>query len=421
MSEVPATIQRSYRIRVYPTAAQRAQLARWFGAARWVWNHALERRSKAYRRRGETVTGTDVSRAITALKRTRRYRWLNEIPASVLVQKLRDQDRAFANFFARRAKYPRFRKRSNGQSVRLQLDQRQVARRARWEAGTVDIPGLGPLKYRGGRHPCQYPKMATVRRDAAGRYFVTVMVEETPTPRPAAERTLGIDLGLKDLAVLSTGEAIANPRHLQRKQRRLKREQRKLSRRQKGSRRWHAQRRRVARLHARVRDTRDDYLHKVTRHLVDENQVLCVESLDVGGLARSPLAGSVQDAAWGELLRQLTYKAEWAGRTVVAVNRYAPTTQACSGCGAVTGPTGPSGLRVRQWCCDACGAVHNRDHNAAINIRELGIAQFLPGGTGEVTRAESGGGSCGAAAAVPDDEARTGQGALARTNRGDAA
>lgn len=420
MSEAPATIQRNYRIRVYPTAGQRAHLARWFGAARWVWNHALERRSKAYRRRGESVTGTDVSRAITDLKKTRRYHWLGEIPASVVTQKLRDQDRAFANFFAGRARYPRFRKRANAQSVRLQLDQRSAARRARWEGGSVEIPGLGALKYRGGRHPQQYPKMATVRCDASGRYFVTVMIEEAPAPRPAAERSIGIDLGLKDLAVLSSGEAIANPRHLQRKQRRLRREQRKLSRRQKGSGRWHAQRQRVACLHARVRDTREDYLHKVTRRLVDENQVLCVEALNVGGLSRSPLAGSVQDAAWGELLRQLTYKAEWAGRTVVAVDRFAATTRTCSGCGALTGPAGPSGLKVRQWRCDACGAAHDRDHNAAINIRELGIAQLLPGGTGEVTRAESGGGSCGSAAAVPDDEARTGQGASVRTDRGDA-
>ena len=420
MFEAPATIQRSYRIRVYPNAGQRAQLARWFGAARWTWNHALERRSKAYRRRGESVTGTDISRAITALKRTRRYGWLREVPGTVLVQKLRDQDRAFSNFFAGRAKYPRFRKRANAQSIRLQLDQRAVGRQRRWEGGAVEIPGLGALKYRGDRHPHQYPKMATVRRDAAGRYFVTVMVEEAPAPPPAAENTVGIDLGLKDLAVLSTGETIANPRHLARKQRRLKREQRKLSRRQKGSGRWHAQRRRVARLHARVCDTRDDHLHKVTRRLVDENQVLCVESLNVGGLARSPLAGSVQDAAWGELLRQLTYKAQWAGRTVVTVDRFAATTQTCSSCGTLTGPSGQAGLRVRRWCCDHCGTTHDRDHNAAINIRELGIAQLLPGGSGEVTRVESGGDSCGAAAAVPDDEARTGQGASVRADRGDA-
>lgn len=421
MNEGTATIPRSYRIRVYPTTAQRTQLARWFGAARWTWNHALERRSKAYRRRGETVSGTDVSRAITALKRTRRYGWLAEIPSSVVVQKLRDQDRAFANFFAGRARYPRFRRRANAQSVRLQLDQREVARRRRWEAGAVEIPGLGPLKYRGGRHPQQYPKMATVRRDAAGRYFVTVMVEETPAPPPEAEHTVGIDLGLKELAVLSSGDAIANPRHLKRRQRRLKREQRKLSRRQKGSGRWHTQRRRVARLYGRVSDTRDDHLHKVTRRLVDENQVLCVESLNVGGLARSPLAGSVQDAAWGELLRQLAYKAQWAGRTVVTVDRYAATTQACSRCGARTGPSGSKGLGVRHWRCSACGAVHDRDHNAAVNIRNLGVAQLLPAGSGEVTRVESGGCSCGLAAAVPDAEARTRQAEFARIKRaGDA-
>ncbi len=385
-------IQRTYKLRVYPSSEQRERLARWFGAARWVWNHALERRSKAYRRRGESVSGVDVSRALTGLKRTRRYGWLGEVPSGIATQKLRDQDAAFKAFFAGRARYPRFKKRGAGQqAVRLQVDARHVGVQQAWAAGEVFVPGLGRLKSRHGAHPLQAPKMVTVRRDPAGRYFVTAMVEEAPQARPEPVReAVGIDLGLKDLAILSTGERVANPRHLRRRMRRLKQAQRALSRKRRGSNRCARQRRRVARLHMRVRDARQDVLHKLTRKLVDENQVLCVESLNVKGLARSRLAGSVLDAAWGELLRQLTYKAEWAGRQVIAVDRYAPTTRRCGACGEITGPRGAEGLRVRRWTCTTCNTEHDRDWNAARNILALGIDQRLPAGSGEVMRVEGG-------------------------------
>ncbi len=418
MSTDSGTRMVSYTVRLYPSAGQRRELARWFGVARWVWNHALERRSKAYRRRGERMTGTDVSRAITALKKTRRYRWLAEVPGTVLVQKLRDQDRAFTNFFAGRARYPRFRKRANAQSVRLQLDQRQIARRRRWEGGAIDVPGLGQLRFRAGRHPHAYPKMVTIRQAADGSYHATFMVECTIAPRPEPVReAVGVDLGLKDLAVLSTGETVTNPRHVRQAERRRWRAQRALSRKQQGSNRWHAQRRRLARAHARVRNARTDHLHKLTRRLIDENQVIAVEDLDVKALARTSLARSVHDAAWRELVRQLTYKADWAGRTVVTVDRFAPTTQTCSACAAQTGPSGAVELGVRQWRCDACGAVHDRDYNAAINIRELGMAQLLPAGSGDVRRVEAGDCSRGDVPAVPAGEARTRQAASARMVR----
>jgi putative transposase len=418
MNDEPPTRMVTYTARLYPTATQRAILARWFGSSRWVWNHALERRSKAYRRRAEHVTGTDVSRAITRLKQTRRYAWLADVPSTVLTQKLRDQDQAFSNFFAGRARYPRFRRRANAQAVRLQLDQRQDRRRERWRAGAIDVPGLGELRYRGGRHPHAYPKMVTLRQAADGSYHASFMVEREIQQRPKPQRdAVGIDVGLKDLAVLSSGEVIANPRHVRRAEQRRRGAQRSLLRKRKGSNRWHRQRRHLARQHARVRNARNDHLHKLTRRLVDEHQVIAVESLGVRGLARTSLASSVQDAAWGELLRQLRYKADWAGRTFVAVDRSAPTTQLCSDCGVQTGPNGREALGVRQWCCDACGAVHDRDKNAAINIRELGIAQLLPTGSGQVRRVEAGGCSRGDGAAVPAGEARTRQAEPARTDR----
>ena len=387
MSNAPGTIQRTYRMRVYPTSAQQATLARWFGAARWAWNHSLERRTKAYRRRGESVSGVDVSRALSGLKGTNRYSWLAEIPATVITQKLRDQDRSFVNFFAGRACHPQFKKRGHNESVRLQVDRRQARRCARWAGGEIDVPGLGVLRYRGNWHPRQAPKMVTVRRDAAGRYFVTAMVEEPAPAAPKASGIVGIDLGLKDLAVLSTGEKIPNPRLLRRARHLLKRAQRRLARARKGSKRRQELRRRVAKLHAHVRDTRNDYLHKLTRWLVDENQVIAVEDLCIRGLARSKLAASVHDVAWGELLRQLDYKAAWAGRTVMSIGRFEPSTRRCSACGELAEKFG---LNVRAWQCAGCEAELDRDINAAVNIRNLGLAQLVPGGTGELMRVEDG-------------------------------
>ena len=390
-------VQRAYRYRFYPTAKQRLQLEGWFGAARWVWNRCLEFRTKAYRRRGESVTGVDFSRLLTRLKHTARYGWLRETPSTVLTQKLRDQDRAFANFFAGRAKYPRFRKRRTTQAIRLQLDQRQVHRTFDANDRRLVIPGLGPVKLKWSRRPncaqctdapgcphCPKPKTVTVRRDAAGRWFVSFTVEEAlRTAGDAAPNLLvAVDLGLKDFITDSRGGTVAPYRALTRRLRGLRRASRTLSRRRRGSGRWHAQRRRVARLHAKVADARSNFLHHVSRRLVDENQVIVTETLNVRGLLRNRrLARAIADAGWGELVRQIAYKAEWAGRDHVQVDAWFPSTKRCSACHAVGEDLT---LAHRHWTCEACGARHERDVNAARNLAQEGLRllnEHRPGGT----------------------------------------
>ena len=389
------TVQRAYQYRFYPTASQRAKLDVCFGAARWVWNRCLEFRTKAYRRRGESVTGVDFSRLLTRLKHTARYGWLRETPSTVLTQKLRDQDRAFANFFAGRAKHPRYRKRRTAQAIRLQLDQRCIASAFDAHDRRLVVPGLGPVKLKWSRRPncpqcteapgcphCPKPKMVTVRRDAAGRYFVSFSVEEprrehAPAPRPI----VGVDLGLKDLIADSAGGVVKPYRALARRQAQLRRANRTLSRRKRRSGRWHAQRRRVARLHAKVADARANFLHHVSRRLVDENQVIVTETLNVRGMVRNRrLARAIADAGWGALVRQIAYKAEWAGRTHIAVDRWFPSTRRCSACHAVR-----DGLTLadRRWRCEACGAAHDRDLNAAKNLAQEGLRlleEHRPGG-----------------------------------------
>lgn len=357
-------IQRSYQFRIDPTPVQVALLAQFFGAARWVWNSALAWRSHWYKVLGEKVTGVDFSRELTWLKRLDSLAWLKQIPTTVLTQILRDQDRAFANFFAKRARYPRFKKRREGASIRFQLDQRVIMNAYR--AGELlKLPGLGELNVRWSRVPGGIPKMVTVRRDAAGRYFVAFMVEETIEQAAPSTKSVGIDIGLKDVIVTSDGQKSGNPRHLRRYQRRLKLAQRRLSRKRKGSNRWHRQKRRVARIHARVSDARADFLHKRTTALIRANGVIAIEDLCVKGLARTRLAKSMHDAALGELRRQLTYKADWHGRELLVADRFAPTSKTCSNCGTVQADMP---LQIRDWTCPDCGAAHDRDVNAAMNV-----------------------------------------------------
>lgn len=357
-------IQRSYQFRFYPTPVQTMLLAQFFGAARWVWNTALAWRSAAYKLDGERVTGVDFSRELTWLKRLEPFAWLAAVPATVLVQTLRDQDRAFANFFAKRARCPRFKRRSHGASIRFQLDQRVVMNAYR--AGSLlKLPGLGALDVRWSRVPGGVPKMVTVRRDACGRYFVAFMVEEAIAQAAPSTKSVGVDVGLKDVIVTSDGEKSGNPRNLRRYLRRLKRAQRRLSRKRKGSNRWHRQRKRVARIHARINGARQDFLHKQTTGLIRNHGVIAIEDLNVKGLARTRLAKSMNDAALGELRRQLEYKCQWHGRVLLIADRFAPTSKTCSSCGTVQAEMP---LRIRDWTCPDCGAVHDRDVNAAVNV-----------------------------------------------------
>lgn len=379
-------VMRAYKLRLYPTGTQERALARWFGHGRWVWNWALEARRKAYARRGETLTSVDLSRILTRIKGGARS-WLAEVPASCLAQKLRDLDAAYRNVFAGRARAPRLKSRRGPQRARVEFDQRHAGKVRAWLEGRLVLPGLGRVKLRGRYLPAAMPKLVTVSLDAAGRYWVSFAVEETfaaiaPAPCPS----IGVDVGVAHLAVLSTGEAVENPRSLARHLAQLGRLSQRLARQCRGSHRRRRTLARIARLHARIADCRREHLHRLSHRLVSENQVIAIEDLNAEGMGRSArgtrecpgrnvraksgLNRSVRDAAFGELRRQLTYKADWYGRSVVAVDRFFPSSKRCSACGTVAADLE---LAVRQWRCGGCGAHHDRDVNAAKNIEAEGL------------------------------------------------
>src|SRR6266850_404189 len=374
-------ITRSYRIRAYPNGAQRRLLDRWFGTARWLWNTALGIRSEAHRVCGLTLSWNDISRWLTQWKRTAGHEWLAAVPATCLTQCLRNQDTAFRNFFARRARYPKFKRKSAAASLRFQ------GAGVAWARGVVSLPKLGSLKLAESLPKVGRPDLVTLSRDAVGRYHVSFTVEVETSWLPIVRRSVGVDLGLTHLATLSTGEKIPNPKRYHARLRYLRQQQRCLARRQKGSRRREKQRLRVARIHAKVKQERQYALHKLTTRLVREFDVICVEDLSVKALARGRNARAIHDVAFSEVRRQLAYKSDWYGRTVVEVDRWYPSSKTCSECRHTLDELR---LDERQWRCPRCGVCHDRDINAARNLLLEGLRQQLAGCDDRVLRVDAG-------------------------------
>jgi putative transposase len=360
-------VTRSYRIRAYPNGAQRRLLDRWFGASRWLWNTALDIRSEAYRTCGLTLTGNELSRWLTRWKRTAGHEWLAEVPATVLTQCLRDQDRAFANFFAHRARYPRFKRRDSRRKLRFQ----DIG--AAWAAQVLSLPKLGVLKLAEPLPKVERPDRVTLAREGTGDYYVSFCAQVPSTLLSIVQRSVGVDVGLTHLATLSTGEKIPNPRRYQARLRYLRQQQRCLARRQKDSRRREKQRLRVARAHARVRQERQYALHALTTRLVRDFDLICVEDLNVKALGRGRHARAIHDVAFSELRRQLSYKSDWYGRVLIAVARWYPSSKSCSQCQHVLDELR---LDERQWRCPKCGTLHDRDVNAARNLLAEGLRQL---------------------------------------------
>jgi len=365
-----------YRYRLRPTPGQQMALAQAFGCARVVYNDALRLREQCHAA-GEKVSNSEVQRrVITLAKLTPGRAWLADVPSVALVQACNDSRRAYQNWFdslsgvrkGRRIGHPMFRRKHGRQSVRL------TRNGFRLRGQRLYVAKVGEIAVRWSRPLPSAPSSVTVIREPDGRYYASFVVERPAAPLPACGREVGVDMGLNRLAVTSDGEIIANPRFLRAKQRKLAHAQRALSRTAKGSANRTRARRRLAVVHRKVRETRLDHAHKTALALVRDSQAVYAEDLAVSGLARTRLAKSVHDAGWAQLLRLIGEKAQQYGRTFHQVGRFTPTSQTCSVCGT---KDGPKPLRVRSWRCGMCGAVHDRDVNAARNVLAAGRAERL--------------------------------------------
>ncbi len=369
--------QRAYRYRFYPTKEQEPLLLRTFGCVRFVYNWGLASRTEQYKKfkAGEVKVRPTFkwsSAELTKLKKDPERSWLKEVSSVPLQQALRHLDRAFSRFFDPKisSAHPSFKKKRDGAGsaafTRFGFT---------WHPGRRELTLAkmrAPLDIRWSREFTGDPSTVTISRDATGRWHVSILVEEEISElSPPANEGVGIDVGLTDFATLSDGEKVSNPRFLRKAERRLAKRQRALSRKQRGSANRRKARFRVARAYARVADMRRDFLHKLTTRLVRENQTICVETLNVSGMLKNRrLAKSIADASWSEFFRQLTYKASWYGRQFVAIDRFFPSSKTCHACDTVVEKLS---LSERSWRC-VCGVEHDRDINAAKNIRAAGLA-----------------------------------------------
>jgi putative transposase len=366
-------LRKVYRFRMRPTKAQEVGLYRMAGACRFVYNWALSRRKGHYTENGKGISARELSSELTALKRQPETLWLKEADSQMLQQALKDVDRAFAGFFEKRSRFPRFRSRKAGHFTF------RIPQRVRIEDGKVYVPKVGWVRIRQSRGVEGKTKSATFKRDATGHWYVALTTEfEMPdTEPPAPANPVGVDLGLKDLFVLSDGQRVPAPRFARTADRRLRRSQKDLSRKKPGSRRREKAKRRVARVHRKVSNQRSDFLHKLTTDLTRKYDLICVEDLNTKGLAKTKLSRSVLDAAFGEFVRQVEYKATWSFKRSVRVGRFFPSTKLCSECGMVNVNLT---LSDRRWVCD-CGTQHDRDLNASRNILAEGMRLVAAGQT----------------------------------------
>lgn len=378
-------MRRAYKVRAYPDTEQAALLRRTFGCVRLVWNRTLAARQARYTTEQRPTSYKETDAALTAWKKADELAFLGEVSSVPLQQTLRHQHTAFQNFFKGTARYPRFKSRHGRQSAhftrsafRIKPDGLWLAKttaplRLAWSWPEVDLATLDPTT-------------VVVSCEPDGRWFVTFAVDQPdPAPLPATGESIGVDLGIKDFAVLSTGEKIANPKHMARHERGLRRHQKRLARMQKGSANRAKQRVKVARKHSRVRDARRDFLHKTSTDLVARFDTIAVEDLAPRNMVRNrSLAKSISECGWGEFRSLLTYKAEQAGRRFVVIDRWYPSSKTCSACGHLLAALS---LGTRHWTCPGCGTRHDRDVNAAKNILvAAGLAETRNACGGDVRR-----------------------------------
>ena len=361
--------KKAYKYRFSPSDEQQRVLAHTFGCCRYVYNWALRQRTDAYYQRGERMYYKGTAQRLVLLKKQEETVWLNDVSSVPLQQALRHLDKAFRNFFDGRANYPTFKKKRNQQAATY-ANNAFIWKDQALTLAKMDAP-LSIVWHRPLPDGCK-PSSVTVTKDEADRYFVSILVEEDIKALEVSPKTVGLDLGLKSMVITSDGHTFGNPKFFSKHEKKLAKAQRRHAKKKKGSKNRNKARLKVARLHQKISDRRRDYQHQLSASVIRENQVVCVESLHVKNMVKNPcLAKAISDVGWSEFIRQLEYKAEWYGRTIVKIDKWYPSSKRSFDCGHLLDSLP---LDVRSWACPECGVVHDRDINAAQNILAAGLA-----------------------------------------------
>jgi putative transposase len=365
----------AYKYRLYPTKEQQILLAKHFGAVRWIYNYALNKKIELYKKEKKTLSRFDLSEILTGLKKQEETSWLSEVNSQSLQFSLLNLDNAYNRFFKEKKGFPKFKSKRNKQSVQF-----PQYSKVNFEDNTLYI-----MKFKEGIK-CKFSrtfegkiKTTTISKTPTNKYFAFILVEEIvpevikfPIQK---DKTVGIDLGIKSFLVTSNNEVFDNPKYYKQSLNKLKVEQKKISRKKLGSNNRNKQRKIVAKLHEKITNQREDFIHKVSRQLVNENQVTtyCFETLNIRGMMKNHhLAQAIGDTGWASFVNYLSYKADWMGKNIFKIGRFEPSSKTCNICGNINQNLT---LKDREWVCD-CGAKLDRDFNAACNIRDMGLKQI---------------------------------------------
>ena len=361
---------KAFKYRIYLTDEQKVLLAKTFGCCRWFYNFALNLTNETYKATGKGLSRNEIINKLPELKKE--LEWLTEVPSQALQQVALDLSSAFLNFFEKRAKFPKFKKKGNKQSVRFPQG-------IKLDGEYLTLPKLKKVYCKVSRLPEGKLKSVTMSMTPSGKYFASCLYDDgIDLPKQNSEgKAVGIDLGIKDFAITSDGSKYGNPNHYRKYEQKLAKKQKQLAKKQKGSNNRNKARKAVAKVHEKITRCREDFLHKLSRKLVDKNQVIVVENLAVKNMVRNhKLAKSISDCGWGQFCTMLKYKAEWGGKYYIEVDRFFPSSKTCNHC---LNQLDSLSLDMKLWQCPKCGTIHDRDINAAKNIRDEGLRMLAVG------------------------------------------